>query len=134
MTAKKEPLIAGVFSHKNLGQLVKQQEEHMMKNVDVAEGCNFLKYQLTEFQLVFYSQMNLTSVHSKQKQYRRPSTYRRRWIPDPHTLLTVLRMRPHRLSSSGEFFLNQSSKFPTLLARYSILPLIPFFLFGIEYF
>jgi hypothetical protein len=34
----------------------------MMKYVDVAEGCNFIQYQLTEFQLVFYSQMNLTSA------------------------------------------------------------------------
>jgi hypothetical protein len=110
MTAKKETLIAGVFSHKNLGQLVKQQKEQMMKNVDVAEGCNFLNYQLTEFQLVFYSQMNLTSVHSKQKQSRRQSTYRRRWIPDPYKLLAVLRMRPHPLSSSGEFFLQSIFK------------------------
>jgi hypothetical protein len=55
LTAKKETLKAGVFSHKNLGQLVKQQEQQMMKNVDVAEDCNFIKYQLTEFQLVFYS-------------------------------------------------------------------------------
>jgi hypothetical protein len=49
MTAKKETLIAGVFSHKNLGQLVKQQEQQMMKNVDVAEGCNLIKYQLTAY-------------------------------------------------------------------------------------
>jgi hypothetical protein len=28
----------------------------MSVDVDVAKGCNFLKYQLTEFQLVFYSQ------------------------------------------------------------------------------
>jgi hypothetical protein len=68
MPAKKETLIAGIFSHKNIGQLVKQQKQQMMKNVDVTEGCNFIKYQLTEFQLVFYSQMNLTSVHSKHKQ------------------------------------------------------------------
>jgi hypothetical protein len=114
MTAKKETLIVGVFSHKNIGQLVKQQEQQMMKNVDVKEGCNFIKYQLTEFQLVFYSQMNLTSVHSKQKQSRRPSTCRRRWIPDPHKLFAVLRMRPHRLSSSGEFFLQSIFKIPSI--------------------
>jgi hypothetical protein len=48
MTAKNETLIAGVFPHINLAQQVKQQEKQMISgDVYVAEGCYFLKYQLT---------------------------------------------------------------------------------------
>jgi hypothetical protein len=45
MNVKKDTLLPGVVPHKNLGQLFKQPEEHVMEVVEASvEGCNLIGY------------------------------------------------------------------------------------------